>query len=91
MLSKTCGGHVLSGENPLCSVIRESKEEIGIILKKEQIREVKQKFFEILNKKKYWIYPFFLKLDLEKKDLKIQKEEIEDIIEVSLNEFENFF
>ena len=37
-----------SGEDPLDSIIRETQEEIGVILKKEQIKDSQTKIFRML-------------------------------------------
>ena len=91
-LSKTCGGCVSSGEEIFESLIREVKEEIGIILKKNYLdKKIKPNLFQFSKNENEWNYCYFLKLDLTKKDLKIQEEEIEEIVEIPIEKFEKEF
>ena len=87
-LSKTCGGCVSSKEEPLQSLIRETKEEIGIDIQNLKIEKPQIIFLDFENGLKEWNYIYFLKLDITKEDLKIQKEEIEEVVEFDLKDFE---
>ena len=87
-LSKTCGGCVSSKEEPLQSLIREAKEEIGIDIQDLKIEKPQIMFLDFETGSKEWSYIYFLKLDITKEDLKIQKEEIEEVVEFDLKDFE---
>ena len=47
-----CGGHVEEGENPKQALIREVKEELGIVIK--PIRELAKTGSDIANQETYW-------------------------------------
>ena len=78
----SAAGHVIAGEDPITSGLREVEEEIGLKLKKEDldfwmIRKVKAVFREIINNEFYYIY--FFKFDGDINQLKLQKEEVQKI------------
>ena len=86
-LSKTAGGGVSSGEKVEDAIVREVKEEIGVILNKNLIEKVEPTFLEFSNKGVEWNYCYFLKLNLERKNLQIQEEELEEVVEIPLENF----
>lgn len=78
------GGSALKGENSQKAIIREVKEEIGLILKKEEL-ELVRKF----RTTKTYIYTYFIKKDIENiNELKLQKDEVMDLKWASLSEIE---
>lgn len=84
-------GHVSAGEEPLVSGIREAEEEIGLIIKKEDLEFFKIFKSEVIfrhmdNKEFYYVY--FFKYDGDITNLKLQEEEVEIISFVPILEFE---
>lgn len=78
----SAAGHVSAGEDPITSGIREIEEEIGLSVKEQDLNFWKIKknqtiFKDIINKEFYYIY--FLKFDGDIKQLKMQKEEVQNI------------
>ena len=69
------GGHITSGETPRETIIREVKEEIGIDISNEDIIDLG--FFVIDFPVRFL---FYVKKDINKKDLKLQESEVKDII-----------
>ncbi len=76
------GGHPKTGETSLQGMITEIKEEIGLKVKEEELKliyagkeEEKRVFFDI----------YYMKKDIDIKDLKLQKEEVEFVKWYSLN------
>lgn len=82
MWDVSAAGHVSAGEEPIDSVLREIKEEIGISAKKEKIEFFKiikwhGVFRRIINNEFYYVYLY--KFDGDIVNLKLQKEEVEAI------------
>lgn len=82
MLDMTAGGHVLSGEFGFESIIRESKEELGIDIKREDMIFIGSSLSEnvkgdIINKhlNEYYIV---LK-DVDETKVKLQVEEVSEV------------
>lgn len=78
----TAGGHVLTGELGYQSAIRETKEEIGIELKKETLEFIGSTISEdvkgdIINR--HFNEYYVTHLDLDTKDIVLQEEEVQDI------------
>ena len=69
-------GHVLHNENSKDTIIREMFEEQGIIIEKNKIVLIEERlanriaFFDI----------YYLQQDFDKKDMTLQKEEVEDVL-----------
>lgn len=77
----TSGGHVKVGESSLEAIIRETKEEIGIDVSKDDLIKIlevkeKQKFVDI----------YFIEKDVKIEDLTLQVEEVSDAKYFSLKE-----
>lgn len=70
----TTGGHVEYGSNFLDSVINEVKEELGIDIRDEKIEELYTYIWEMYYQKVY-----YLKKDIDIKNITIEKEEVEYI------------
>ena len=86
--SKTTGyrylpvsGHILSGEAPIDAIIRETKEEIGLDLTKEEIGNVG---FFVIDFPVRFIY--YIKKNINLDDLYLQKEEVESVSYMSASE-----
>lgn len=92
----TAGGHVLSGELGYQAVIRETKEEIGIDIKKEDLEFIGVTISEdikgdIVNK--HFNEYYIVHSDIDLKDIILQKEEVQDIKwfekEIVINKIKN--
>lgn len=79
----TTGGHVLAGETPLEAIIRETKEEIGLTLDKNEIKDLGYILYDVPLR-----FIFYVKKDINIKDLTIQKEEVEYVTYMSKKEIE---
>ena len=78
----SAAGHISAGEDPVTSGLRETEEEIGLKLKKENldfwmIRKHKAIFRNIKNNEFYYVY--FFKFNRDINQLKLQKEEVQKI------------
>lgn len=84
-------GHVSLGEDPIVSGIREAKEEIGLLMKKEDLEFFKvfkrEVVFRQMNNKEFY-YVYFYKYDGGIINLKLQEEEVKKIQFFPLLEFE---
>ena len=77
----TTGGHVTFGDDALKTVIKEAQEELGLEVKKEDLKEIetlKQKYGYMT------IYYYNKNVDIDK--LKIQEEEVESVHWMSIDE-----
>lgn len=69
-------GHVLHNENSKDTIVREMFEEQGLKIEKDKIILIEERlankiaFFDI----------YYLEQDFDKKDMKLQKEEVEDVL-----------
>ena len=84
-------GHVSVGEEPIISALREIKEEIGLSINENdlnffQIRKQKSIYKKIINNEFYYV--FFYKYDGDISKLKLQKEEVEEIRFIPLDDIE---
>jgi len=78
----SAAGQVSAGEEPIISGLRETEEEIGLSVKKDEleffkIRKHKAIFRNIKDNEFYYVY--FLKFDGDVKKLKFQDEEVQSI------------
>ena len=75
------GGHIISGEDSLTAVLRETQEELGLKLKENEVELV-------FSKRAYdcFVDIYYTKKDVELSDLKLEKEEVEDVKWMSLEE-----
>ena len=85
----TAGGHVLAGEFGFEAVIRETKEELGIELKKDEITFLgssisKQEKGDIINN--HFNEYYIATKDIDETKLKIQEEEVSEIKWISKDE-----
>ena len=78
------GGHIVSGETPLLSIKREVFEELGINIEKEEIEELGFLCYD-----KPLRFMFYLKKDIDINDVKVQKEEVEFVKYMSIDEINN--
>ena len=87
------GGHIDAGEEVLDGIIREIKEEIGVNIPKEKLKLIQKEPFEkeYINKKtkhRYWAYDYFTIVDYKLSDYTMQKEEVDDLKYISIEEME---
>lgn len=75
-------GHVLHNENSKDAIVREIFEEQGLIINKDKIILIEERlankiaFFDI----------YYLEANYKKEDMKLQKEEVQDVIWMSIEE-----
>ena len=75
------GGHIDQGENPIEAIIRETKEEIGLDIRNENFLDLGFVHFDFPIR-----YIFYLKKDIDIKNLTLQKEEVESVSFMSMDE-----
>ncbi len=80
-LFSTTGGHVDSGETPYTTIVREVKEEIGIDISKEKIIDYGFLLYDMPLR-----YLFYLKKDINIKDVDVQKEEVDYVKYMSVSD-----
>lgn len=77
------GGHIISGEDSVTAVLRETQEELGLKLKENEVEL-------IFSKRTYdcFVDMYYTKKDIELLDLKLEKEEVENVKWMTLKEIE---
>lgn len=80
----TTGGHVDSGETPLDTIIRETKEEIGVSIDSDEIEEYGYMMFDMPLR-----FIFYVKKDVDVSNLKLQKEEVDYVKYMSVEEIQD--
>ena len=68
----TTGGHVLEGETPFEAIIRETKEEIGLTLRKEEVIDLGYMLYDLPIR-----FIFYVRKNIDISSLKLQVEEVE--------------
>ncbi len=84
----SAAGHISAGEDPITAGLRETEEEIGLKLHKEDldffmVRKHKRIFRKIKNNEFYYVY--FFKFNGNINQLKLQEEEVQKIQFVSID------
>ena len=74
------GGHITTGETPYTSIVREIEEELGINVDNDIIEE-----YGFINYDMPLRYIFYLKKDIDIKDIKVQKEEVDYVEYMSID------
>lgn len=69
-------GHVGYLEDPLSCAKRELEEEVGLIVNKEDICELCNKYLVIEKMNNHFMYPYYVITDFREDDFIIQKEEV---------------
>ncbi len=75
------GGHVTVGETPASSIRREIEEELGISVEGEKIEELGYINYDMPLR-----YIFYLKKDIDLNDVKVQKEEVDYVEYMNVDE-----
>lgn len=84
------GGHVVHNEEVVISLIREVKEEIGIsITEPPSLMFIDKNLGTEEKKKANFDYYFYIKMDIDLKKCNLQKEEVEEVAYISLEDFKN--
>lgn len=78
------GGHVDSGETPLQAIEREVEEELGVNIDKKEIKPLGFLLFDMPLR-----FLFYVKKDIDIKDVKLQKEEVDYVKYMSVDEVRN--
>lgn len=79
-----CGGKVDLGETPLEAGIRETLEEIGILLNKEEL-----KFLSMDTNEKTHFTVYYVRKNVELKECKLQEEELEEVKYFKIEDLED--
>jgi len=80
----TTGGHPKTGETSLEGLVTEVKEEIGISLNVEDV-----KLFNTIKTKTYFLDMYYVKMEVDLKDIIMQEEEVSDVKWASVEEIKN--
>ena len=83
-LYSSTGGHILYNENPIDTIIRETKEELGINISNDDIINLGYLIFDFPIR-----FFFYLKKDINLDEIIIQKEEVESVSYMSIEEINN--
>ena len=70
----TTGGHPVSGETSQEGILTEIKEELGVDVSKEKLE-----LFKTIKTEDDFVDIYYLKEDIDIKQIKIQEEEVEDV------------
>ncbi len=76
---RPCAGHVKAYESLEEAMIRELKEELGILFSQEELKILERKKIEIFPKNSHVTYFYYLRTNLEENQFTIQKEELDEI------------
>ena len=86
----SCGGHVIAGGTSLATAIKELKEELGITTSESQLEYLfSTKEQPESNTEKQFVDVFLLRSDTPLSQLKLQKEEIDEVRYLPWREVEN--
>ena len=77
----TTGGHVTFGDDALKTVIKEAQEELGLEVKKEDLKEI-----ETLKQKYGYMTIYYYNKNVDINNLKLQEEEVESVNWMSIDE-----
>lgn len=78
------GGHICSGETPIESIKREVKEELGITIDSDDIKELGYLLYD-----KPLRYMFYLRKDIDTATIQIQEDEVESVRYMTVQEIKN--
>lgn len=69
-------GHVGYLEDPLSCAKRELEEEVGLVVDKNEVHVLCNKYLVLEDENNHFMYPYYVITDLEEDDFNIQKEEV---------------
>lgn len=69
-------GHVGYLEDPLSCAKRELEEEVGLVVDKNEVHVLCNKYIVLEDENNHFMYPYYVITDLEEDDFNIQKEEV---------------
>ena len=75
------GGHIDKGETPLISIVREIKEELGIVVDSNELEYLGYLLYDRPIR-----FMYYLKKDIDIKDIVVQEEEVEFVKYMSVSE-----
>lgn len=78
------GGHVIHNEQPIDTIKREVQEELGIDISKDNIVDLGYMLFDFPVR-----FIFYLKKNVDLKDIILQKDEVESVVYMNENELKN--
>lgn len=85
----SAAGTVEEGETYLSNITKEAFEELGVNLKEEDVTEVSHRFMATSHR--FFCMAYFAKVDLPESEFVIQKEEVEQVKWISIEELEKWF
>ena len=74
-----CAGHVDAGESLESAALRELKEEVGIDIDMDELKQFTKREFTIGHTNSHITYFYFIKSNLNEDDFIIQKEELSEV------------
>lgn len=74
-----CAGHVDAYESLEDAILREIKEEVGLDISKDDLRQFGKREFTIGNSNSHITYFYYIRSNLNEKDIIIQKEELSEV------------
>lgn len=83
-LFATTGGHVIHKEDSFSTIMRETKEELGILIPKEKVKLITKFKY----KEKPLLFHVYEITDVENTTFTLQKEEVESVVWLSKEEIE---
>lgn len=84
-------GHVSYGEDYLDTVVRETKEEIGLDISRDNFHLGEKKFTQTVQGKRRFTQVFWAIEDFSEKDIKLQKNEVAEFKLISLPELKKMY
>ena len=78
-LFATTGGHVIHKEDSFSTIMRETKEELGILIPKEKVKLITKFKY----KEKPLLFHVYETIDVENTTFTLQKEEVESVVWLS--------
>lgn len=69
-------GHVGYLEDPLSCAKRELEEEVGLVVDKNEVHVLCNKYLVLEDENNHFMYPYYVITDLKEDDFNIQKEEV---------------
>lgn len=74
-----CAGHVDAYESLEDAILREIKEEVGLDISKDDLRQFGEREFTIRDSNSHITYFYYIRSNLNEKDFIIQKEELSEV------------